>query len=213
MELSSDVKKLKALGVNLIGVTYDSLDITKDFAQKSKLDFPLLADPEIKMISSFGVMEKPRKKGSNSRPAAFLFNEKGILIARYLDAVTVRSPLEFHMLLYGGPKPTQVQSKEKSEHADFRLWVNKTKVKKKDRVFLGIDIDLKKDLKIGAPGDKSKITAIEWKLKPNSNLRINTVNYPPSGKAKIQGAKEVSSVYEGSIRLTRIVDLYVKKTS
>ena len=38
-----------------MAVSYDSPAILKDFANRHKIEFPLVADPESKIISSFGV--------------------------------------------------------------------------------------------------------------------------------------------------------------
>jgi thioredoxin-dependent peroxiredoxin len=75
--------KIGDLGVKVIGVSMDSIDSQKAFAEKYKLPFTLLADQEAKVADAF---EVPHLAGFAKRQA-FLFKD-GKLIWRDLNAST-----------------------------------------------------------------------------------------------------------------------------
>ncbi len=55
MELQSAKEKFEAQGIQLAAISYDSPEILKDFADRHKIEFPLLADPQSKIIADYGV--------------------------------------------------------------------------------------------------------------------------------------------------------------
>jgi peroxiredoxin len=53
--LQKDLKQIEAAGVAVVGISYDSVDILKKFADRSKITFPLLADTESKTIVAYSI--------------------------------------------------------------------------------------------------------------------------------------------------------------
>ncbi|HWZ46146.1 MAG TPA: redoxin domain-containing protein, partial [Candidatus Saccharimonadales bacterium] len=56
MQLQQAQERFKAQGIGLAAVSYDSEEILKDFAQRQKVTFPLLADPKSEIIRQYGVL-------------------------------------------------------------------------------------------------------------------------------------------------------------
>ena len=81
--LRDSYEKITAKGVKVIGVSMDSVEAQKAFAEKYKLPFTLLADKEGKVADAFGV---PHVAGFAKRQA-FLFNDNK-LVWRDLTAST-----------------------------------------------------------------------------------------------------------------------------
>ena len=81
--LRDDFEALESQGVKVIGVSGDSVEDQKAFADKHNLPFTLIADTEQKWMEAFGV---PRRGGFSARQA-FLF-EDGKLVWRDLSAST-----------------------------------------------------------------------------------------------------------------------------
>ena len=74
---------LKEKGVKIYGVSFDTVEAQKKFAEKFNLTFPLLADPEGKVVKAFGVPAT----GSFAKRQAYLFKD-GKLVWRDLAAAT-----------------------------------------------------------------------------------------------------------------------------
>lgn len=78
--LQSDLEQFNALGMAVFGVSADSVDRHKKFADKYHLQFPLLADTDKNMIEAFGVwVEKSLygKKYMGISRSSFLIGANG----------------------------------------------------------------------------------------------------------------------------------------
>ena len=56
--LQTSLSALEAKGAVLLGISADTVDSHKRFALKEKLHFPILADPDKKVIEAYGVLNK-----------------------------------------------------------------------------------------------------------------------------------------------------------
>jgi len=55
VQLQKDIKELEAANIQVVGISYDSVDVLATFTKKHKITFPLLADPDSKVIDAYGV--------------------------------------------------------------------------------------------------------------------------------------------------------------
>lgn len=79
---SAALGKFKKAGVEVIGVSKDSLESHAKFRKKHKLKIALGSDPDIKMANDWGVwVEKSLygRKYMGLERATFLVNEKGVI--------------------------------------------------------------------------------------------------------------------------------------
>lgn len=84
VELQKNLKSLHQAKIQVVAVSYDSVDVLKKFWQLKKIRYPLLSDPDSKTIKAFGVLNKeasPRIKGV-PHPGTFLIDKKGIIRAK-----------------------------------------------------------------------------------------------------------------------------------
>jgi peroxiredoxin Q/BCP len=84
VQLQADLKKIEAAGVQLVGISYDSVNVLSGFTQKRKIQFPLLSDPGSKTIEAYGVLNeeaKGRTKGI-PYPGTFLIDQQGVIRAK-----------------------------------------------------------------------------------------------------------------------------------
>lgn len=84
-----DLAKLEKLGAKVIGISVDDTDSHAKFSEKYHLPFPLLADTEAKVASSYGALNdfgiiKIAKRYT------FLIDPKGIIQKNYLSVDTSR---------------------------------------------------------------------------------------------------------------------------
>lgn len=77
---------LQTAGVQVLGVSADSVESHKKFAEKYHLNFPLLADTEKKLITSLGVWKEKRifgKIGTGISRESFLVDPQGVIVKHY----------------------------------------------------------------------------------------------------------------------------------
>jgi len=78
--LSDNYKALKKAGIEVVGVSPDSIESHKDFEKKYKLPFTLLADEKKKTINDYGVWGEKNLYGNKFmglKRTTFLINEDG----------------------------------------------------------------------------------------------------------------------------------------
>jgi len=76
--------------VKVVGISYDPVDVLKEFAEKNKIAFPLLSDPESKAIIDYALKNKEmagRKFGKVDLdgipyPGTFLVDKEGVIRAK-----------------------------------------------------------------------------------------------------------------------------------
>ncbi len=74
------IKELQKKGALVFGVSADSVESHKKFREKYRLNFPLLSDPEKKMLQAYGVWKKKSFMGKSFmgiERTTFLIGEKG----------------------------------------------------------------------------------------------------------------------------------------
>ena len=76
--LRDRIGDLKAQGVDVIGVSFDSVDSHKNFVFKYDLNFPLIADPDGKIADAYGARMGGGKK--MARRVSFLIGLDGKII-------------------------------------------------------------------------------------------------------------------------------------
>lgn len=73
-------------GVKIVGISKDSVASHKKFAEKYRLNFPILADPEHKTIEAYGAWGKKKFMGREffgTLRSTFLINPKGEIVKEY----------------------------------------------------------------------------------------------------------------------------------
>ncbi len=76
----------KAFGIQVLGVSPDDVKSHKKFAEKERLNFPLLADVDKEVVNAYGVwVEKSMygKKYMGVQRDTFLIDENGVLVKHY----------------------------------------------------------------------------------------------------------------------------------
>jgi peroxiredoxin len=101
--LQKDQKAIIAAGVKVVGISYDSVDVLKGFAEKQKITFPLLSDPESKTIIAYSLKNKEtagKKFGKVDLdgvpyPGTYLVDKDGVIRAKlFVDGYKERHSVE-----------------------------------------------------------------------------------------------------------------------
>jgi peroxiredoxin Q/BCP len=56
--LQKDLGKIEESGVRLVGISYDPVEVLERFASKRGITFPLLSDPDSKVITAYALRNK-----------------------------------------------------------------------------------------------------------------------------------------------------------
>jgi peroxiredoxin len=86
--------EFEARGIRLVGISVDPPEINRRLSQKRGYTFPLLSDPNAKVIRRYDVLHPGAgpKGGDIARPAEFLLDSNGIVRwANLTDNIAVRA--------------------------------------------------------------------------------------------------------------------------
>ena len=72
----------------MAAISYDSVEILKSFADRRKIEFPLLADPDSKTIRAYEVLnaEATGQYKGMARPGYFFIDTKGTIREKFFEA-------------------------------------------------------------------------------------------------------------------------------
>lgn len=77
---------LVGTNIQVLGVSADTCQSHKKFAEKHQLNFPLLADTEMELVNAYGLYKEKTlfgKKGMGIARESFLINPDGIIVKHY----------------------------------------------------------------------------------------------------------------------------------
>ena len=97
VQLQRDIRSIEDAGVQVVGISYDSPAVLKTFSDQMKIAFPLLSDPESKMIDAYHIRnEAARGKAEGvPNPGTFILDQEGVIRAKlFLDGYRVRHTTE-----------------------------------------------------------------------------------------------------------------------
>ncbi|MCS6904935.1 MAG: thioredoxin-dependent thiol peroxidase [Bacteroidia bacterium] len=80
--IRDNYQALLEAGIRVLGVSADSVESHKKFAQKYQLPFPILADPEKNIINAYGVFGEKNvygKKTPSIFRTTYLIDENGVI--------------------------------------------------------------------------------------------------------------------------------------
>lgn len=85
-DLQTAHKDIEATGIRLIAVSYDAPAKGAAAAQKLGLTYPLLADPDSKVITAYGILnhEAMGKGAGIAHPVAFVLDREGVIRAKLM---------------------------------------------------------------------------------------------------------------------------------
>ena len=78
VQLRDEVKKLNTAGVQIVGISYDSVDILKTFSDSEEIPFLLLSDEGSKTIKEYGL----HFKDGLPHPGTVLIDKSGVIRAK-----------------------------------------------------------------------------------------------------------------------------------
>jgi len=88
--LHKDKKALKKAKVNIVGISYDPVEVLKRFADRGEIDYPMLYDEGSKLIDAFGIRNEAmdgKTFGKNDltgvpHPGTYVLSDEGVILGK-----------------------------------------------------------------------------------------------------------------------------------
>jgi peroxiredoxin len=95
--LQTDLKEIEAAGVQLVGISYDSVEILAKFGKASKITYPLLSDAGSKTIVDYNLLNKEAKgtQAGIPYPGTMVVDQQGVIrVKLFLESYKDRHATE-----------------------------------------------------------------------------------------------------------------------
>ncbi len=212
MELQGNLAKIRAEGLGVAAVSYDSVAVLKSFAERRGITFPLLSDPDSKIIRDFGILNQEAKPGSMQYgipyPGTYLVDPGGRVTAKYFeDDYTQRYTAADILVSHFGESAGAAHTVAEGKHIMVSASASNGSVRSGQRISLVLDVQLGPRLHVYAPGVDSDYIPIEWSMKASPGWMVHAATFPKAKKVRLKAIKDTEPVFEGAFRLTREITI------
>lgn len=213
MQLQNAKERFEKQGIKLAAVSYDSPAILKDFADRHKIEFSLLADPDSKIIGSFDVLNEEAKgmtKGM-ARPGFFYIDAGGVIREKYFEANYVNRFTANNIIGKLFPElREEVSQNVEAPHLRLTLEQSDRVVGSGSRVSLRALIELPPGVHVYSPG-VTGYKPIQLALQGSGEIEIEPPVYPSSKTLYLKAIQEQVPVFEGKFAITQEVTVSFSK--
>jgi len=207
VELQQQEAGFRKKGLAVAALSYDSAAILKDFAERKKISYPMLADPESKVIKAFGILNTNIEPGTMAYgipfPGMYIIDAQGVVKARYFeDDHRERYTAADVLTREFGGQGVALTTIE-TPHLKLTWSASDAAMMPGARAALILDLELKPGMHVYAPGIHEGYIAIEWKIADSKAWLAQPAAFPQAKMLHLNVINETVPVYEGKVRLLR----------
>lgn len=211
MELERNLATITAQGYGLCSITYDSVEILRDFAQRRGITFLLLSDPDSSIIRRFGLFNEQAAPGSRdygmAHPGTFLVDAEGVIRDRFFEEKywnRLTTPSVFWRL--GLDLASPMGSAER-EHLRVRTGASDATVSPGNRFTLFVDIEPLPGVHVYGPEVGGGYQGLALTIDPPAHILSHEPTYPAPMRLRLPWTDEVLTGYARSFRIAVDISL------
>jgi hypothetical protein len=211
VELESQHEALRRRGLGLAALSYDRVEILKEFATRKRITFPLLSDPGSRVIRAFGILNDADYPAGHLAhgvpyPGTFVLDPKGIVRSRFFEKTYVERRTAASMLALSGETPGVAAREASTPAFDLRASASNAEAAPGQRVTLVLDFEMKPKLHAYAPGVRG-YRPLRLVLDPQPLVTVHEPAFPASRPYLFAPLDETVPVFEGRFRITQDLTL------
>lgn len=207
--MQSAIPRFEKQGIKLAAISYDSDGILKFFADRHKIEYPMLGDPDSKTIKAYGVLNQEAtgmQKGF-ARPGYFFIDAKGIIREKFFDAKYRERLTGNSVIAKLFPElGEEVSQTVEAPHLQLALEQSDASGVPGTRVTLAIALRLPPDVHVYAPGAQG-YKPIRLTLDPMAEMQFPAATYPEAKTLFLPVINERVPVFEGTFRISQEVQV------
>ena len=226
MELQDQLETLKEQGLGVAAISYDSVEVLSDFAQRRGVTFPLLADDDSSVITEFGILNTVAAEGVGDNaddpdvqadvakyvsafganpmivgtpyPGTFMIDGDGKVTSRFFEEFYRERNTTTNVMLKLGMGLSPIAAVQgETAHLKFTAYPSNTSVTVGTRFSLALDVTPGPKMHVYAPGAEEKgYKVIGFNLDQPEIARIEPVSYPESEIYYFEPLDEHVPVYQ-----------------
>jgi len=203
IQLQAAKERFEKQGIKLAGISYDSVEILKYFSDRKKIDFPLLSDPDSKIIRMYQVLnaEAVGPNAGMARPGYFYIDPEGMIRekffeAKYRERLTGNTVLSKLFPELG----EEVTDAVEAPHLQLSVGQSDRVVVPGNLVTVTAEVSLPPDVHVYAPGTLGYKT-IRMVIDPPPDFELRHASYPSAKVLFLPAINERVPVFEGAFRI------------
>lgn len=207
---------LRADGVALFAISYDSVEILRGFAEKHGITFPLLSDEGSHVIrqlglvnervgedhAHYGIASNPRHVGL-PYPGVFTLDERGVIIQkRFHESYRVRDTGGGLLAQTLGRFETVGTSEatHEDEAVHVRAWLDSPTYAFFQRVHVNVELSVAPGFHVYGHPIPAGFVPLSLEVAPIENVEMGAAEWPSPHPFKVDGLDDELLVHEGTIR-------------
>jgi hypothetical protein len=199
--------------VKFAALSYDSEAILKYFADRHKIDYPMLADPESRVIQMYGVLnrEATGMQRGFARPGYYFIDASGVVREKFFEAKYRERLTGNSIIAKLFPELGQeVTDTLEAPHLQLALQQSDRTGVPGTRITLGAEVRLPPDVHVYAPGTRGYKPML-LVIDSTPEMELKPAVYPQSTVLFLPAIKERVPVFDGAFKITE--DLKVNSGS
>jgi peroxiredoxin len=225
------MEELESSGIGFAAISYDSVEVLADFAQRRGITFPLLSDDDSSVITEFGILNTVAAEGLGPNaedpgvqadvakyvsmfgasqmivgtpyPGTFMVDNQGRVTSRFFEEFYRERNTTTNVMLKLGVGVSPIEAVEGSTaHLKFSAYPSNSSVTVGTRFSLALEVEPGENMHVYAPGaDDMGYRVIGFNLAPNPLARYEPVHYPESEIYHFEPLDELVPVYQDRFML------------
>jgi hypothetical protein len=189
-------------------VSYDSIAVLKNFADRQHITYPLLSDQGSKIIRAYEILNETIKPGTSTYgipyPGIYVVDAHGRVVSKYFeDDYEDRIATGDILVRQFGASADAARGTVETKHLQITTAASNGVARPGLRIALSLDIELKPDMHVYAPGVQGYIP-VDWRLEQGGPAaKRHAFEYPQSEMLRLEAIGETVAVYRGHIRILR----------
>ena len=206
MELAKHADRLQARGYGICSISYDPVDVLREFADRRGITYPMLSDPNSAIIRAFGLFNQEIQPGTRDygipHPAIFFVDRAGIVIRKYMEERYYhRRTLATILADDGEPADLQTVWQVSAEQVAIRALTLQREVYPGNRFALMVEVDPSPGVHVYAPGAGADYRPLTLQVQSQPYWVADEPVYPQPDGTWTSPLEESVPVYT---RLTRV---------
>lgn len=212
MELAKDADRLRARGYGVCSISYDPVDVLREFADRRGITYPMLSDPDSTIIRAFGLFNEEIEPGTRDygvpRPVIFFVDRAGTVIRKYMEERYYhRRALATILADDGDSADLHTVGQTEGEQVAIRALVLQREVYPGNRFALIVEVEPKPGLHVYAPGAGADYRPLTLRMQPQPYLAVDEPVYPALDGTWTSPLEEQVPVYTRRTRVRVEVSL------
>ena len=187
----------------MAAISYDSEAILRDFTQRHKIDYPLLADPQSEIIRQYGVLNEQATGFTKGMavPGYFYITPDGLIKEKFFETAYTDRYTANNLLLKLFPQLVEGTGKAvPSPYIKLSLLQSDRAVVPGSRFILVAEVELLAGTHVYAPGAQG-YKPIQLVLEAPAELKLEPPRYPEAKVLYLTAIQESVPVFEGKFRI------------